>query len=88
VDFDERAALDGLSMPRLAFAGENDTIAYGPKWDNAVVAIAEPLRAHRDALAALGWTVELLPDADHMSGMHAARVLPILTPWLTAHARP
>jgi pimeloyl-ACP methyl ester carboxylesterase len=86
MDFDERAALDRLAIPRLAFAGDNDTVAYGPKWDNAVVEIAGPLRANRDELVKRGWTVELLPDADHMSGMHAARVLPLLIPWLTAHA--
>src|SRR5262249_3081375 len=32
-DFDERAALDRLSVPRLAFAGANDSITYGAKWD-------------------------------------------------------
>jgi pimeloyl-ACP methyl ester carboxylesterase len=88
VDFDERAALDRLTIPRLAFAGENDTVAYGPKWDNAVVEIAGPLRANRDELVKRGWTVALLPDADHMSGMHAARVLPLLIPWLTEHLSP
>jgi len=88
VDFDERAALDRLTIPRLAFAGENDTVAYGPKWDNTVVEIAGPLRANRDELVERGWTVALLPDADHMSGMHAARVLPFLIPWLTEHLSP
>ena len=86
-DFDERAALDRLSVPRLAFAGEKDNIAYGPKWDNAYVAIGEPLRRHRDELVERGWTVEVIPGADHMSAMHAATVLPILVPWLTAVTR-
>lgn len=86
VDFDERAALDSLTVPRLAFAGENDTITYGAKWDNAVVDIAGPLRANRDELVKLGWTVELFPDADHMGAMHAARVVPLLIPWLKANA--
>jgi pimeloyl-ACP methyl ester carboxylesterase len=88
VDFDERAALKNLGMPRLAFAGENDAIAYGPKWDNVVVEMAEPLRRHRAELAELGWTVELLADADHMSGMHASRLLPLLTRWLKANGTP
>ncbi len=86
--FDERAALDRLDIPRLAFAGADDTIVYGPKWDNARVAIAEPLREHRDELVRRGWTVELVPDTDHMSAMQAGTVLPLLTPWLTAHATP
>jgi pimeloyl-ACP methyl ester carboxylesterase len=86
-DFDERAALDRLSVPRLAFAGDKDNIAYGPKWDNAYVAIGEPLRRHRDELVERGWTVEVIPGADHMSAMHPATVLPILVPWLTAVTR-
>ena len=86
-DFDERAALDRLTVPRLAFAGEKDNIAYGRKWDDAYVAIGEPLRRHRDELVERGWTVEVIPGADHMSAMHAATVLPILVPWLTAATR-
>jgi pimeloyl-ACP methyl ester carboxylesterase len=84
-DFDERAALDRLSVPRLAFAGENDNITYGPQWDNAYVAIADGLRTNRDELTQRGWTVELIPDADHIGAMQAASVLPLLTPWLTTH---
>ena len=87
-DFDERAALDRLSVPRLAFAGANDNIAYGANWDNAYVAIADALREHRDEVTKRGWAVELIPDTDHMSAMQAARVLPILTPWLKTNATP
>jgi pimeloyl-ACP methyl ester carboxylesterase len=84
-DFDERAALDRLDVPRLAFAGENDNITYGADWDNAYVAIADPLRAHRDELVKRGWTVEILPGKDHMGAMHGATVLAILAPWLAAN---
>jgi pimeloyl-ACP methyl ester carboxylesterase len=84
-DFDERAALDRLTVPRLAFAGANDNITYGPKWDNAYVAIGEALTRHRDELTKRGWTVEVIPRADHMSAMHATTVLPILIPWLRAN---
>jgi pimeloyl-ACP methyl ester carboxylesterase len=83
-NFDERAALEQLTIPRLAFAGADDNITYGPKWGNAYVAIGEPLLRHRDELVNRGWTVEVVPDADHMRAMHAATVLPILLPWLTA----
>jgi len=86
--FDERAALDRVSMPRLAFAGANDNIAYGPKWDNAYVAIADALKKHRDELTGQGWTVEMIPDADHLSAMQATKVLPILASWLRANAAP
>jgi pimeloyl-ACP methyl ester carboxylesterase len=82
-DFDERSALDRLRVPRLAFAGTKDNIAYGPQWDSAYVPIGESLERHRDELRERGWTVELVPDADHIVAMQAATVLPILVPWLT-----
>jgi pimeloyl-ACP methyl ester carboxylesterase len=85
-NFDERAALDRLTIPRLAFAGANDNITYGPKWDSAYVAVADAVRKHRDELTRRGWTVELIPDTDHMSAMQANQVLPILTPWLKTGA--
>ena len=81
-DFDERAALAGLRMPRLAFAGTEDTIVYGPQWENTVIEIGPALVAHRAELEALGWTVEVVPGADHMSAMQARVVLPLLTWWL------
>ena len=63
--------------PRLAFAGENDVVAYGPKWNNARVEIAEP-PTHAAELTERGWTVVLIPDTDHMSAMDATTVLPVL----------
>ncbi|GIF63135.1 hypothetical protein Ais01nite_11700 [Asanoa ishikariensis] len=81
-DFDERAALKTLTVPRLAFAGADDNITYGPKWDDAHVAIGEPLARHRAELEASGWTVEVIPGADHLSAMRPETVLPILAPWL------
>jgi pimeloyl-ACP methyl ester carboxylesterase len=81
-DFREREALDALRIPALAFAGEKDTIVYGAGWDDAVVDIAGPLTANREELIARGWTVEIIPGADHMSAMQVDRVLPILLPWL------
>ncbi len=59
---------------------------YGPKWENAHVDIGGALRRHRDELVRLGWTVEIIPDADHISAMRADTVLPILLPWLKANA--
>ncbi|MGK5678422.1 alpha/beta hydrolase [Actinoplanes sp. URMC 104] len=79
-DFDDRQVR--LAVPRLAFAGEQDDIRYGPAWDNAYVALAEPLRRNRAELEAYGWEVRLVPGADHMVALQAATVLPILIPWL------
>lgn len=81
-DFDERGALGRLSVPRLAFAGADDTISYGPKWGDVQVRIADAFTAHRDELTAGGWQVVLVDGADHMRAMQADIVLPILAPWL------
>ena len=83
--FDEQAALDRLGLPRLVFAGADDNITYGPRWDDAYVGIADAVRTNRDRLTEHGWTVELIAGADHMGAMQADRVLPILLPWLREH---
>ncbi|WP_250038088.1 alpha/beta fold hydrolase [Paractinoplanes maris] len=79
-NFDERGVR--LDLPRLAFAGEDDNIQYGPAWDNAYVALAEPLKEHGAELEKKGWEVRLVPEADHLVAMQAATVLPLLIPWL------
>jgi pimeloyl-ACP methyl ester carboxylesterase len=83
-DFDERAALDRLAMPRLVFAGADDNIRYGPRWGDVHVPIGDAVAAHRDELTARGWTVEVLAG-DHMSVMQPDQVLPVLVPWLRKH---
>jgi hypothetical protein len=83
--FDERAALGRLDLPRLVFAGADDNIRYGPRWDNAYVAIADAVRENRDELTKQSWTVELVAGTDHMSAMQADKVLPLLIPWLRRH---
>ena len=85
--FDERAALDRLgALPRLAFAGADDTIVYGAQWDNARVVIGDALLANSAELTDRGWTVHVLPGADHMRAMHADLVVDVLLPWLRANA--
>lgn len=64
--FDDRATLDRLAISRLVFAGANDNIAYGPEWDNVTVVIADAITQHREELETHGWTVTMVPDADHM----------------------
>lgn len=80
--FDEAAALATVTCPRLAFAGGDDDITYGPRWDNARVEIGSALRRHRDELERLGWTVNIRPGLDHMGAMQAEPVLATLLPWL------
>jgi pimeloyl-ACP methyl ester carboxylesterase len=83
--FDERSF--EATMPRLAFAGAEDTIAYGVKWAHARVVIGPALAANEAELRKRGWTVEVLAGKDHMSAMHAAVVLPILLRWLAGPPR-
>lgn len=78
--FDDSAVW--LGIPRLAFAGGEDNITYGPDWGDTVVKIAEPLARHRDELISQGWSVEILAGLDHMTAMHSSQVLPLLRDWL------
>lgn len=81
-DFDDFAAVLPHGLPRLAFAGADDRIDYGPKWGGVQVRIGEPLIKHRETLIGAGWDVEVLPGLDHLGAMQSSVVLPILTGWL------
>ncbi|QJD85558.1 alpha/beta fold hydrolase [Cohnella herbarum] len=83
--FDDRTAQSGIACPRLCFAGSADKIDYGERWGNVQVDIAGPLIHQRQQLEALGWDVSVLAGLDHTQAMQAARVLPILRPWLDAN---
>ncbi|WP_104173517.1 alpha/beta fold hydrolase [Arthrobacter sp. Y81] len=81
-DFDDFAAVLPPGLARLAFAGAEDRIDYGPKWGGVQVRIGDPLAAHKEALLKAGWDVEVLPGLDHLGAMNSAVVLPILAGWL------
>jgi hypothetical protein len=66
--------------------GSADEITYDERWGGVRVSIADPVTSRRAELEALGWQVEVLEGLDHMQAMQAARVLPILRPWLLASA--
>ncbi len=80
--FDDSSAAVPRDLPRLAFAGADDRIDYGPAWGNVHVKIGEPLARHKQTLIEAGWDVQLLPGLDHISAMHSSVVVPILTDWL------
>lgn len=82
--FDDRAAQDQLSCPRLAFAGARDAIAYPAHWGGVDVRIADKLVADREELTALGWDVAILPELDHLAAMRPGPVLDVCRPWLSA----
>ena len=81
-DFHDRAVVDQIKVPRLVFAGADDDIEYGPRWGGTRVEIAAAVERNRGELTDRGWTVVIVPAADHMAAMHAGVVLPILIPWL------
>jgi pimeloyl-ACP methyl ester carboxylesterase len=83
-DFDDRAAQARLTCPRLCLVGSADAIDYEERWGGVRVSVADPVIRHRAELEALGWQVEVLEGLDHLQAMQAARVLPILRPWLLA----
>jgi hypothetical protein len=82
--FDDRAAQVHIACPRLCFVGSNDEIAYGERWGDVVVRIAEPLIRQRTELERYGWQVHVLDGLDHIQAMQVTTALPILRPWLTS----
>jgi pimeloyl-ACP methyl ester carboxylesterase len=84
VGFDDRAAIARIACPRLCLAGAEDEIDYGPSWGDVHVSIGRAMDRTRPELEALGWEVHVLAGLDHMGAMAAARVLPILRPWVAS----
>jgi glutaredoxin-related protein len=85
--FDDRAAQQHVTCPRLCFVGSADEIEYGERWGGVQVSMAGPLVRRRAELEAHGWEVHVLDGLDHTGAMQAKPVLPILRPWL-AGVRP
>jgi pimeloyl-ACP methyl ester carboxylesterase len=81
--FDDRSIHHLLSLPKLAFAGENDTIVYGENFGNVTVDIGGILKKNKEQLTDLGWDVEILrgTQMDHIKAMQPAVVLPLIKPW-------
>ncbi len=84
--FDDQSIQDRLQLPKLAFAGEKDTIVYGDNFGNVTVDIVGLLEKNRKRLNELDWDVEILKgnDMDHTKAMQPATVLPLIKPWLMA----
>jgi hypothetical protein len=82
-DFDDRGIQNKLNLPKLAFAGEMDTIVYGENFGNVTVDMVGLLKRNRGELVDLGWDVEILMgnDMDHTKAMQPSSVLPLIKPW-------
>lgn len=85
--FDDRSIQHKLNFPKLAFAGEKDTIVYGENFGNVTVDIVGLLKKNMKKLTDLGWDAEVLKgtDMDHTKAMQPAVVLPLIKPWFMQH---
>ncbi|QHZ48824.1 alpha/beta fold hydrolase [Bacillus sp. NSP9.1] len=86
--FDDRAIQHLLTIPRLTFAGEKDTIVYGENFGNVTVDIAGIIQQNKQELESLGWDVEILKgeDMDHTKTMQPETVLPFIKTWLVKNS--
>lgn len=84
IGFDGRSVLEKLPIPKLAFAGEQDTIVYGENFGNVTVDIVGRLKKNQSLLGQAGWDVEIMPGSgmDHTKAMQPDVVLPVIKPWL------
>lgn len=84
MNFDDKSIQKQLTIPRLAFAGEMDTIVYGENFGNVTVDIVGLLTKNKKELKQLGWDVEVLKGEgmDHTKAMQPINVLPLIKPWL------
>jgi pimeloyl-ACP methyl ester carboxylesterase len=84
MEFDDRAIQHKLVMPRLAFAGEKDTIVYGENFGSVTVDIIGILQKNKQELEHLGWDIEIIKgnDMDHTKAMQPGTVLSLIKHWM------
>ncbi len=84
MEFDDRDIQPKLVIPRLAFAGEKDTIVYGENFGSVTVDIIGVLQKNKQELEHLGWDIDILKgnDMDHTKAMQPITVLPLIKQWL------
>ncbi|QWF84639.1 alpha/beta fold hydrolase [Amycolatopsis sp. CA-230715] len=80
--FDDRAAQQRLTIPRMCFVGGADRIVAG---EDEITHLGDTVRAHEAELSALGWEVEVLPGLDHLGASEADVVVPRLSRFLDRH---
>lgn len=87
-EFDDREIQHKLAIPRLAFAGEKDTIIYGENFESVTVDIGGTIQKNKQVLEHLGWDVEILEGEgmDHIKAMQPATVLSLIKPWLVKNS--
>ncbi|MBD8025040.1 alpha/beta hydrolase [Ureibacillus sp. Re31] len=83
-EFDDRIIQHKLAIPRLAFAGDKDTIVYGENFGSLTVDIIGILQKNKLDLEHNGWDIEIIKgdDMNHTKAMQPVTVLPLIKPWL------
>lgn len=79
VGFDDRAAHQYLTMPKLYFVGRDDQLPLGGE---VVARFGDTALDQRDELERRGWHVEIVPDRDHTTLIDTDAILPVLAPFL------
>lgn len=74
VTWPERREISKLTMPRLAFMGDQDGAQESPQSGP----LADKLRGVEDELCALGWQIEWLQGQDHASAQRPEVSLPVV----------
>jgi pimeloyl-ACP methyl ester carboxylesterase len=84
MEFDDREIQHKLVIPRLAFAGEKDTIVYGENFGSVTVDIIGILQKNKQKLEHFGWDIEIIKgkDMDHTKAMQPITVLSLIKHWL------
>ncbi|ANY67232.1 hypothetical protein BBD42_12710 [Paenibacillus sp. BIHB 4019] len=87
MDFDDTSIQYALDFPKLAFAGEKDTIVYGESFGSVTVDMIGILQKNKQQLEQWGWDVAILEGGgmDHTQAMQPNAVLPLIKPWLMEH---
>ncbi|SFH96982.1 MULTISPECIES: alpha/beta fold hydrolase [unclassified Bacillus (in: firmicutes)] len=87
-EFDDREIQHKLAIPRLAFAGEKDTIIYGENFGSVTVDIVGTIQKNKQVLEHLGWDVEILEGdgMNHTKAMQPVTVLSLIQPWLVKNS--
>lgn len=77
--FDDRAAHEQMTMPKLYFVGRDDTLSLG---HHVIARFGDTVLEQQDELEGLGWQVVVVPDRDHVTLIDPEAVLPVLAPFL------
>lgn len=80
--FDDRAAQDKLSMPRLSFVGAEDKVIIN---DTLVADFGETAIENQEELEALGWQTLIVPEKNHLEVLVPDVAVPLIKDFFDKH---